>query len=421
VFPLLFLGSLLLILAACSRDGADPDTTAGNLREPVIIDVPATVIAGDEAQITIRAPGLADGTPLTVLLTGTFGSRPYTTRVEDEQALVDLSTDDTRHSGLVTVIAGTGSQQGQASFKIEPGPAVGSIPVRIGPRSVPANGQSETMLVAFPTDEWGNPVPADTAVTVRVEHPGPAAADQSGKQEVIKTTAANLLAWTKLKSGTAAGQTRVAVMAGQAHSPEKVFREIPGPPVTFTVNAAQTDAPADGRQLIELTTSQITDRFGNAMLDGTSMTFLATAADGSRRSIPATVIDGVARAVFQAPVKPVEVVVQAVLAGVTSEPLTLSFGAGPAVEAISVATTLTTDTLEIKAGPLVGPLGQFIPDGTPVTFQLISGDELVQELVVPAYYGYATAVLRRAGLESTNYDIQVMAGTGRGQTRVEVD
>ena len=63
----------------------------------------------------------------------------------------------------------------------------------------------------------------------------------------------------------------------------------------------------------------------------------------------------------------------------------------------------------------------YTPDGTPVTFQLISGDELVQELVVPAYYGYATAVLRRAGLESTKYDIQVMAGAGRGQTRVEVD
>ena len=66
------------------------------------------------------------------------------------------------------------------------------------------------------------------------------------------------------------------------------------------------------------------------------------------------------------------------------------------------------------AGPLVGALGQFIPDGADVTFTITFPDGQIEEVIAPADYGYTQLLLRRGALVDGEYQITVTAGTGQG-------
>lgn len=82
----------------------------------------------------------------------------------------------------------------------------------------------------------------------------------------------------------------LAANADFGHSPERTVMETPGLPASFHLQADKRSVPADGRQLVRLTSSQITDRFGNVLLDGVHVTVLADIP--GQRSALATGNDG---------------------------------------------------------------------------------------------------------------------------------
>jgi hypothetical protein len=133
-----------------------------------------------------------------------------------------------------------------------------------------------------------------------------------------------------------------------------------------------------------------------------------------QRALPAITIDGRIYTTIQAPSQPGVMQIQGWIAGVTSEPLTITFGAGPAVQPIEVVTKKIAEGMQVIAGPLVGDLGQFIPDGADVTFTITAPDGQVEEVIAPADYGYAQFLLRRGALVDGEYQITVTAGTGQG-------
>jgi hypothetical protein len=230
----------------------------------------------------------------------------------------------------------------------------------------------------------------------------------------METYTQHLLAWARIASGNYAGAMLIAATAGFAHSPERIVSETPGLPIPFQLTADKGSLPADGRQLVRLTSSQITDRFGNVLLDGVNVTVLADIPGQDRRTIPATTIDGRIYTTIQAPSQPGTMTVQAWLAGVASAPLPLVFTPGPAVEPILVVTQTVATGINLIAGPLVGSLGQFIPDGAAVTFTITAPDGTVQTVVAPADYGYARILLRQLTLLPGVYQVTVNAGTGQG-------
>ena len=133
-------------------------------------------------------------------------------------------------------------------------------------------------------------------------------------------------------------------------------------------------------------------------------------------------IDGAAEAQLQAPDTPGDVVVRATLYGVESRPLTITFAPGPAVGSFPVGVQVNTreGVLTLTAGPLLGPLGQFVPDGTPVQFRLSAPDGGERLLEAKAERGCAVAELRLAGLPSGAYQAEVLVGSGRGTTAFQV-
>ncbi len=169
--------------------------------------------------------------------------------------------------------------------------------------------------------------------------------------------------------------------------------EVPGWPVAYAVEADPQSMTGDGRLLLTLRTGLIRDRFGNELPDGTIVTFVLEDPAGKRRWVPGYTVDGVAEVTIQAADEPVAYQVWATTYGVESLPATITFTAGPAVGTFPLAADLHTPSgdLTLTAGPVLGPLSQYVPDGTSVRFEVADSLGLVQTVSGITDAGYTTA------------------------------
>jgi len=407
---LFFVVNGFFLLTACTR--TNPPAPASEIRS-ISISAPVDTDAGEPISLVVRGDG--DG-PFFVLATGTFGSVPITGTLNGGAASLTLDSIYSSQAGAVTFFARADNAQAQATTTIRSGPPVDPILPLVGPRSIVADGAHWTMLVAVPIDRYGNPLADGFPVTIRAQHPVPEGEDPLAALEVQTGQVERLFAWVRVYSRTKAGRTFLSVNAGDAASPERDVQEVPGTPVSFALYAVPAVAVADGRQTVEISSDQIRDRFGNLLLDGMNVQLLSDSADGSRRMIPTFTQDGRIYATLQSPDQPGELVLHALIDGVLSEPLSLRFTDGPAVQPFPVAMELTDTYLNLTAGPLLGPIDQFIPDGTTVYFTITDPDGVPIEAEAVAEYGYATLQLRREDLMVGAYRVKAVVGTGLVET-----
>jgi hypothetical protein len=381
----------------------------------LVVRAPSAVLAGEPAPIVVERADAPSGLAVTLAAQGSYGLRVYMSAFEAGVARFTLPGEDLRQSGVVALIARAGAARGQGSLEIRPGAPADPITPLVGPRSIAADGEHQTMAVAVPFDDYGNPVADGTPVEFRALHPGE-------RLERRSVPTAHLVAWRWIASGTRAGRATVTVAAGQAHGPDATFEEVPDWPVAFGLSASPADVPADGRQFVTLRTEGIRDRFGNPMLDGTLVTFVAEVPGSEPRQIPAYTIDGQAEAQLQAPEAPGSVTVRATLYGVESRPLSLTFAPGPAVGLFEVEAQVNARDgfVSLQTGPLLGALGQFVPDGTPVRFRLVGPGGAARTADAEAEKGRAAAELRLAELAPGAYRVEVTVGSGSGTTTFTV-
>jgi hypothetical protein len=378
------------------------------------ISAPASAPVGSVIPITIAAEAAAEGTPVTLVAQDSYGLRVYRAPLEDGQAGFVLTSEETRHAGLLRLVATVGNTLSDTNLQLLPGAPAGPLVPLVGPRSIAADGRDRSMVTVLPLDQFGNPAATGTDVQVRARHP-----DGSLHEQTVQV--AHLLAWARIRSSTRAGRTTIVATSEGASGPEAALDEVAGVPQPFVLAAEPPELPADGRQLLRLRTTTLRDRFDNVLPDGTLVTFVVTAPDGTQRSIPAVTIDGSAEAPLQAPTTPGRATVQAVAAGVESAPLQVEFTSGPAVGRIDLAAQVDepAGALRLTAGPLTGALGQHIPDGTLVQFRLRGAGEAL-DVSAPAEEGYARVQVRLAELAAGSYTIDATVGNIQGSTRVEV-
>ncbi len=402
---------LLLIawLAGCARSTPAPLSLAGGLA----LRAPATVAAGDPLRIMVERADAPEGMPVTLVAQTSYGPLVVTAPFHAGMAEFRLPASATHAAGMVTLTAHADAAIGRTELVITPGPPIDPITPLVGPRTIIADGTHWGTLSAIPFDAFGNPVAEGTPVQFRLLRP-------DGSLEMINTRVTNLLAWQRINSSTHAGRTVVVVTAGEAHGPEASLNETPGWPVAFRLSADPPGLPADGSRLLTLRTSPIKDRYGNALLDGTLVTFVVDTPGALPRFIPAITIGGIAEAQLQAPTEPTPLTVRATLYGIISEPLTLNFAPGPAVGVIRIRTSLDEPAgmVWIEAGPLVGQLGQLVPEGTTVYFTLVGPDQHEHAFTAPAANGRAQLELRLEDLARGAYLVEVRVGAGSGRARM---
>ena len=299
-------------------------------------------------------------------------------------------------SGLITLTAKQNNNVATATTNLMPDLAVDPIDVYLGPRTVIADEEHFVMQVAVPEDKWGNPIDAGTGVDFSVTR-----SDQSIEEYVSETK--NLLAWIEIFSTTTAGRTRVSTSIGNIGAAERDFLEVAGIPTDFTVELVDPLVPADGHALIRVTTSDLTDEFGNVMPDGTSATLDTKGATGVRR-ISGQTIDGKAEFVLQAPDKPGVVTLSVTASGTQSEPLEIIFESG--IDSFEATATTTDGKLFVNVGPVISARGSFVPDGTKAKATLDNGETKTVEIE----QGYAKLEFP-SELEVNELEIEILGQT----------
>jgi len=411
--------SIFLLLGACAPKTAATTNPVAALSGNLPISAPATARVGDSFSVDIGPLSAPDGTAINLIALTSYGPKIYPGVIRSGSAHYAFTSKDTQQSGQITLIATSGNARGSAEIVLQPGNAVEPVTPLIGGRSIIADGAHWSMVVGVPFDEFGNPVADGTQMTIQALHPG---AHLEQKQVLVT----HALGWMKVFSGTQAGRTLISIQAGDAqsaaHGPEGDLNEIPGWPVNFTISAPPDQLPADGRQLIPVRTSILKDKFDNVIPDGTLVTFLVESSLGDRRVIPAFTIGGVAETPLQAADQPEVLNIWASLYGVDSPHIQIGFTPGPSVGTFPVTAAIDAlnQSIILQAGPLLGPLGQYVPDGTVVLFRLTDQTGQYQWLSAVTSDGHAQSELRLASLVAGNYPLEAWAGSGHGATQVSI-
>jgi hypothetical protein len=379
-----------------------------------VITAPAEAPVG--AQVAVNVGGdLPDGTPVTLVAIGTYGPRADRATAIGGVAGFVLPPEWTRKAGVVTLTATAGGARGEAQVTLRAGGGIEPIVPLVGPRSIVADGREWTMIALVPQDGFGNPLADGTPVQLRARHP-------QGPDEQRDLTVQHLLAWARIDSRTRAGRGTISVAVGGVPGPEAAFQEVPGWPVALDLSADPPTLPADGRQFVTLRTGVLRDRFDNVVADGTLVTFIVDGPDGAHRAIPANTVGGVAEAQLRAPASPATLTARATIYGVESAPVQIAFTPGPAAGAFGVAAQSDDGrgVLTITTGPLLDAFGGYVPDGTAVAVLLTDDQGRATQFRTTAAGGHARLEVRLAGLAPGRYEIEVVAGSGRGTTEVAV-
>jgi hypothetical protein len=397
---------IVLVLISCNTQVTPSFTFSGALP----MSVAKTIIAGSQLAITVGPSAAPKGLSVTLVVTGSYGPRMYQTTFQRDEAHFLLPGKETQQAGIVGLTALAGQSQGSAQVLIQASSPVEPLTPLVGVRSIIADRYSWSMTVLVPFDKFGNPVMEGTRVEVLILHPG-------NRLEKKFLVVRHLLAWMRVFSGIKAGRSTVVALLGQVYGFEARLLEVAGWPTPFSISADPPSLPADGYLLTTLQTSIIRDQFGNAMPDGTLITFVIDSPDGTRTSIPAQTIDGSAGISFQAPREEGAYQIRASVFGVESQLFVMHFTAGPAVGTFPIIghqETINQASLLI-AGPLLGTLGQYIPDGSPVRFLITPAHGQSQELDTVSDAGYAQVEMLLAQFPAGLYSIRVVVGSGTAQ------
>jgi len=404
-------GLALFFLTACS--GAEnveaPLKIVSELTGVLPIQVAESATVGEELDVLVGPINAADGTPVVLTMLGSFGPRILRSEFKDNQAYFRITADLSTRAGWVDIVATSGEAKGSAILHLLPDEPVEPITPLVGARSIIADAGHWAMIVAIPFDRFGNPIAEGTPVDMRSLHPGKALRNYDSKIEY-------LLAWERIYSGTKAGRTIISVNIDEVHGPEGILLEIPGWPVPFPIEADPLTLPADGFQLMSLRTGEIVDQYDNMMLDGTLVNFVIDGPAGNLRIIPAQTVDGVAETIIQAPNEPGSYTIRAAVFGMESEPLVVEFTLGPAVSQFDIDVEINSEKgeLALTAGPITGELDQYVPDGTPVTYDIIGPDKVTHTVTAVSDAGYATGTIRLINLTNGLQKVEAKAGSGSG-------
>ncbi|MEZ4865132.1 MAG: hypothetical protein R3C14_27700 [Caldilineaceae bacterium] len=413
---------LSILFSACRTSYAATLRQIGNEQpqtslRALTLHAPTEVQADAPVTITVSAIGANPQQPLYLTIVGTYGTTLLTGELANGIATFALPTSLTEQAGRFRLTAQSGTVRATSELVIQAGAPVEPLLALVGPRSITADTDHWAMLVAIPQDRYGNPVADDTAVTVRALHPAPTTSTiVDNDLETLRVQTQYLLAAARIYGRTTAGAMLIAANSGNAHSAERMVRAVPGLPLPFTLRADAAHLIADGRQLVTIRTSALVDPFENLLLDGTIVTFWVQDENSTARSLPTQLVNGQAEIRLQAPSDPGTLTIQAQVLDSRSSPLTLHFTAGLAVAPIITQVISATEEIQLRAGPLLGLLSQYVPDGSIVTFELVHSSGAMYRVDALADGGFATGRLRRAALLPGAYQVTVQAGANRGQT-----
>ena len=267
----------------------------------------------------------------------------------------------TTRSGVVTVMASDNGAVQTRSINVRPASGLRTMDINVGPTTIDAGGTA--MVVGLMTDSWGNPVLDGSEVQLTVTN-------GNNAQTIVDLRTRIGLAVVDVADASLDNDRFDLSMSGDTISDASAFSSVvtvrvqPSRPAPFALVVEDDQRlRADGRTRVSVTSTALADASGQPLSDGTHVVLDVEGVNG-RSLVIGEVRNGIVHASFVAPDVPGSLSIIATVAERTSPSLDVAFE--PAVTSVPVEFRVVDGVRQLAIGPVIGPEGGVLPDGTPV-------------------------------------------------------
>ena len=283
------------------------------------------------------------------------------------------------------------------------------IETYLGPKSIRVGGKDHAMLVALPTDIYDNLLTEGSPLTISTQIDNRVISDSA----ITK----NGLVWTNLYGSEQSGLILSSVSYQDSQSKELSIKLWPQKATDFEISYEQAHPYADGHQLLTLSTSRITDSYGNTISDGTLVNFEITTSGGQTLYAMATSIAGVATTTFLHPERADHWKIGAYITGIAqSNSIALEFKSAFNDYGISVS----ENNREILIEPIKSFMDQLIPDGMGISWQITDETGNEKKVMGSTRLGQGQLILDSGLYPPGNYEVSVTIGGIKKQLNLNI-
>jgi hypothetical protein len=211
---------------------------------------PSSVVAGSAFTIPTSGSGHAE-----LLI---MGPGQALRRDVDLGQSVSFAADTLNNAGIYSVIL-TGASPQSGLLVVTPAPAPKSVAFLAEPSRLPVGLPNAVSGVVYIFDAYRNLIVAPVPVSFTLS-------GSSGPSQTRSATARAGVAWVEMDSAPHAGKAEFVARAGDALN-KRVIQEVPGDPCNLSVTATPKG------NMLEVETAPVRDCSGNAVSDGTIVTF----------------------------------------------------------------------------------------------------------------------------------------------------
>ncbi|SOE21717.1 hypothetical protein SAMN06298216_2173 [Spirosomataceae bacterium TFI 002] len=310
----------------------------------------------------------------------------------EESHVVIIPSSINRQAGRMTIKFFDGTPD--CEIEIKPGLAVEPLETYVGEKSIVADGGEDwAMLTVIPQDEFFNLTKSGTGVDFKMVRP-------NGKLYAQSISTNYGVAFSKIFSERKVGKTIIAVNTNGIAAKEKELLEIAGPPVDFKIEAIGIYPYADSRQYFQMESSEILDRFGNQVANGTLVQFSVSDANGSSRILNAYTISGKAILNINNPSNEGRLQVQASIGDYAKSNI-VGYDFRRHIQKMDA----NFEGKYIVVGPVIGRFGQYATDGTEVVLEDLETGFTLTKYVKKGYARFSTE-----GMNTKSYALQITCG-----------
>jgi hypothetical protein len=309
-----------------------------------------------------------------------------------ESHVVIIPSSINRQAGRMTIKFFDGTPDRE--IEIKPRLAAEPLESYIGEKSIVADGgQDWAMLTVIPQDEFFNLTKSGTGVDFKMVRP-------NGNLYAQGINTKYGVAFSKIFSEKKVGKTIIAVNTNGIAAKEKELLEIAGPPVDFKIQAIGIYPYADSRQYFQMESSEILDRFGNHVANGTLVQFSVSDANGSSRILNAYTISGKGILNINNPTNEGRMQVQASIGDYAKSNI-VGYDFKRHIQKMDVK----FEGKNIIVGPVIGRFGQYASDGTEVVLEDLETGFTITKYVKKGYARFSIE-----GMNTKSYALQITCG-----------